>query len=85
MSKYPNSGALFRNENRREGKNDANAQGKMVTTCAHCGEETEFWLNAWTKQGDKGPWQSISAKPKDGQQAASRAAAEPPFDDSIPF
>jgi hypothetical protein len=84
MSKYPNSGALFRNENRREGKNDANATGKLVTTCAHCGEETDFWLNAWTKQGEKGAWQSISAKPKDGQAKPAEKEAEP-FSDDIPF
>jgi hypothetical protein len=86
MSEYPNSGSLFRNDKRREGKNDPNATGKLVTTCEHCGEETKFWLSAWTKQNTNGPWQSISAKPKDGQKPNSVPQdTGAPFNDDIPF
>lgn len=85
MSKYPNSGTLNRNDRRREGKNDSNARGKAVVTtvCAKCGheQETEFWVDAWTKLGENGPWQSLSFKPKDAQPKAP--STEP--DSDIPF
>jgi hypothetical protein len=85
MSKYPNSGTLGKNNDRREGKNDSNSKGKASVTCAHCGAESEYWLAGWTKQGDNGPWVSISFKPKDGQAQKPVASEPEPFNDDIPF
>lgn len=87
------SGILFKNDRKREGKQDADYQG----SCTING--VSYWMSAWLKDGAKGKFMSFSFKPKDGRPVASsaaRPAAAPSTpapaagspgdaDDSLPF
>ena len=72
--KYDNSGILFRNEDKAK-DTDRDYQGSLTIA------GTEYWLSAWIKQGMRGKFLTLSAKPKEQRTAA--AAAE--FADEIPF
>lgn len=80
-----NSGILFKNEN-REKETHANARGKAMIG------GVMYYVDAWTKEGAKGKFQSLSFKPIEAQQAApatkpaSRVSTPDNFQDSdIPF
>jgi hypothetical protein len=82
-----NSGALFRNEDRKTEKH-ANARGSAVIDGVH------YFVDAWTKQGAKGPWQSLAFKRKDKQPDAEPQRRAPDrktdsgfdqMDSDIPF
>ena len=81
MSKYPNSGTLGKNENKRPDKQDPDYNGQAEV------DGVSYWLSAWVKTGPSGSkFLSVSFKPKE-QQAPRR---EPPksgddFDDDIGF
>ena len=81
MSKYPNSGALNKNENKRPDKNDPDYQGQAEI------DGVGYWLSSWVKSGPSGKFLSISFKPK--QPAAKAPPKETPksddFDDDLPF
>ena len=53
-----NSGTLFRNE-KREKDTHPNARGTALI------DGVEYEVSAWTKQGQKGAFQSLSFKRKD--------------------
>ena len=79
-----NTGLLFKNNRKREGKQDPNYQGE----CNIAGQE--FYMNAWIKDGQAGKFMSFSFKPKQQKQdpkphvvAGGKDGAEP--DDEIPF
>lgn len=74
------SGALFRND-RKEAPNHADYRGSITIN------GIEYWLDAWIKDGAKGKWMSMSAKPKKIQNAPQKQEAfEDAFaDDGIPF
>lgn len=82
MTKYDNSGALFKND-RKEKDTHADYQGSITV------EGKEFWLNAWLKDGKTGgKWMSLSVKPKEGRAEAKpqgRATRAADFDDEVPF
>ena len=84
--KKVNEGALFRNDEMREGKKDANARGEALVQCPHCGEGASFWIKAWTNVTDKGMrWQKLKF---DAKEAKKREQAPPPAEDisdDIPF
>lgn len=73
MTQYDdtNRGVLFRNDRR---END-----RQPTHTGHINiEGREYWLSAWVKEGQKGKYFSLSAKPKEGapkQQATAAGAA----------
>jgi hypothetical protein len=72
------SGTLFKND-KREKDTHPNATG----TCMVAG--VEYYVSAWTKDGKKGKFQSLSFKRKD---AAPKPAAREPGqddDDAPPF
>lgn len=78
-----NEGAIFKNE-KREKDTHPHGTGKAMIG------GVMYWVSAWTKEGAKGKFQSLSFKPMDQQlqsqskPAQSTAAAD--FDDSeIPF
>lgn len=83
MSKYPNSGALNKNENKRPDKNDPDYQGQAEV------DGVGYWLSAWVKSGPNGKFLSLSFKPKQQKQepVKSRQPVEDEFDDdsSLPF
>ena len=82
-----NSGSLFRNEKKETDKHP-NATGTVMV------DGVEYWISAWTKEGAKGKFQSLSFKRKEpkrqdnsGSNFAERGddnfARE--LDDEIPF
>ena len=83
MSKYPNSGALNKNENKRPDKNDPDYQGQAEV------DGVGYWLSAWVKSGPNGKFLSLSFKPKQAKAAPvkAREPIEDEFDDDsgIPF
>ena len=96
MSNYDNTnrGVLFKND-RKEKDTHPNMKGSINV------EGVEYWVSAWTKEGQNGKFISLSLTPKEQTQTAAQAAqvaqkAAPPqrqqaapvvqdLDDSIPF
>ena len=76
------SGALFRND-RKEAPNHADYRGSITIN------GVEYWLDAWIKEGQRGKFMSIAAKPKKlpANHPAPQQAFEDAFadDGSIPF
>lgn len=56
-----NSGSLFKND-RRETENHPNATGTALI------DGVEYYVSAWTKEGRKGKFQSLSFKRKEQRQ-----------------
>ena len=84
MTEYDNTNrfTLFKNENKREGKKDADYQGTINVN------GQEFWLNGWITNGKKGKFISGSIRPKgdikpDPRITTGRQSAD--MDDEIPF
>ena len=74
-----NSGVLWRNE-RREKETHPNATGTAMI------DGIEYYVSAWTKEGKKGKFQSLSFKRKDS--GGERQAGTKPRQDEeseIPF
>jgi hypothetical protein len=73
-----NSGTLFKNERKVDGDNKPNMTGKAMI------DGVMYFFDAWTKDGAKGKFQSVSFKRMDTQVAAATAPAEHPIDDGKP-
>jgi hypothetical protein len=79
-----NEGAIFKNE-KREKDTHPHGTGKAMIG------GVMYWVSAWTKDGTKGKFQSLSFRPMDQQPQQSQpkpaqGAPAPDFDDSeIPF
>lgn len=81
QQKYDNSGILFKNEEKAQ-PTHADYQGNITV------DGTEYWLNAWIKEGKKGKFMSLSVRPKQPIQtpAADKKAGKPSqMDEDIPF
>ena len=93
MSNYDNTnrGVLFKND-RKEKDTQPNMKGSINV------EGVEYWVSAWTKEGQNGKFISLSLTPKEQTQTAAQVAqkAAPPqrqqaapvvedLDDNIPF
>lgn len=63
--KYPNSGVLFRNEEKEDPRHK-DFGGNGVMSCPYCQAEIELWLSAWIKDSSKTGKQflSVSLDPK---------------------
>ena len=75
------SGALFRND-RKEAPNHADYRGSITIN------GIEYWLDAWIKEGQRGKFMSLAAKPKKlpANHPQKKEAFEDAFaDDGIPF
>ncbi len=82
-----NSGVLFSNDKRGNNDRAPNAKGKAMIG------GKMYWVSAWTKNGNKGKFQSLSFTPMENHPDQGRQGNEPaPFgdeqqfdDSSIPF
>ena len=93
MSNYDNTnrGVLFKND-RKEKDTHPNMKGSINV------EGVEYWVSAWTKEGQNGKFISLSLTPKEQTQTAAQAVKQvaPPQrqqaatvvlddDDNLPF
>lgn len=61
-----NSGALFENTRKREGKNDPDRAGQINI------DGKDYWLSGWLKKDKEGKtYLSLSVKPKTGSAGGS--------------
>lgn len=67
-----NSGTLFKNDRKEEGDNKPNMTGKAMI------DGVMYFFDAWTKDGAKGKWQSVSFKRMDKQEQAAPSAHDKP-------
>lgn len=67
-----NTGSLFKND-RREKDSHPHAKGSATI------DGVEYWVSAWTKEGQKGRWQSLSFQRKDEKPAAKRNSDDAPW------
>jgi hypothetical protein len=65
-----NSGTLFKND-KREKDSHPNATGKAMIG------GVMYYVSAWTKDGSKGKFQSLSFKPVDEAQPSQKQPAKP--------
>ena len=77
-----NSGSVFKNDRKREGKKDADYTGSINV------DGVEYWINGWLKKSDDKPsWLSLSVSPKEKKASTKEQATS--FDDDdldeIPF
>lgn len=76
-----NTGSLFKNDKKLT-ESHPNAKGSALI------DGVEYWVAAWTKQGEKGAWQSLSFTRKD---ATAKTESKPTpksvdeLEDEIPF
>jgi hypothetical protein len=76
------SGVLFKNDRRREGKQDPNLQG----SCTIYGRR--FWVSAWTntvQRGERRGEKYIALSFRVSDDRHSRSPAPPAADDDVPF
>ena len=72
-----NSGSLFKNE-RREKDTHPHATGTALI------DGVEYWVSAWTKEGKKGKFQSLSFKRKEERAADGKRKFNPgPGEDDL--
>ena len=73
------SGALFKNDKEGGNPNWPDYKGSIMI------DGQEFWLSAWIKEGAKGKFMSLAAKPKEQRSGKQATKQSSPDDDSIPF
>jgi hypothetical protein len=83
-NKYPNSGALYKNDRMRPDRQDPEYNGSCEV------DGVEYWISAWLKEGKKGKFFSLSFKPKEkrdpmDQRPQSRPEPKPQNEDDPPF
>jgi hypothetical protein len=71
------SGVLFRNEKKQEGDKQPNARGECMI------DGVTYEVAAWTKEGKKGKFQSLSFKVKGERKESKKPEGDD--DESTPF
>ena len=86
MERKDNSGALFKNDRKREGKKDADYRGTALIA------GVEYYVDAWVNESKDGrKYLGVKYKPKgDAPTVVPMVAQQSPppvdeFDDAIPF
>lgn len=77
----PNTGSLFKND-KRETDSHPNAKGSALI------DGVEYWVSAWTNDGNQGKYQSLKFSRKDENKTSRKEYSEPPADepnDDLPF
>lgn len=72
------SGALFKN-----GRKEKDTHPDMTGSAMING--VEYWVSAWKKDGNKGPYVSLAFKVKEPRQGGGSQGGSDPLDDTIPF
>jgi hypothetical protein len=71
-----NSGSVFKNDRKREGKKDADYTGSINV------DGVDYWINGWLKKSEGKPsWLSLSVSPKEQKQQSSQKSKVDDFDD----
>jgi hypothetical protein len=80
------SGAIFKNDRQREGRQDPGYNGSCTI------EGKKYWISAWVKDGTKGKFFSLAFKANETAPAPRKATVQqeninsPNMDDSdVPF
>jgi hypothetical protein len=76
MTKYDNSGALFKNA-RKEKDTHPDYEGSITVN------GVEYWLKSWLKQGAKGTFMSLSVAPKQERAQEIKQEARGSFRDEV--
>lgn len=82
----PNTGAIFKND-RRTKDTHPQATGSANVVCPHCNAGTDYFVDAFTNDGNNGKWQRLKFKAKDKQQGAPAKTQHVGGDDDggVPF
>lgn len=64
-----NTGSLFKNE-----KKEKDTHPNMTGTALIGG--VEYWVSAWTNDGQKGKWQALAFKPKEESKPQAQPRAQ---------
>lgn len=80
---WPNSGRVFKNSNRKSDKSP-DQMGDAKITCPGCGEEHEFYVSVWNKQGQRGPWLAFTFKDKPPRQEQQEEQPAEPVQEQQP-
>lgn len=72
------SGSLFKND-KKETDSHPNMTGSALI------DGVEYWISAWTKEGNKGKWISLAFKQKDAKPQQRKPAPRGRDDDDIGF
>lgn len=80
MSKYDNSGGLWKNDDRRNEK-DPSHKGQATI------DGVEYWVSAWVNRESEGrrPVVSLRFTSKESQKQSRAEHAASEFDDGIPY
>ena len=80
----PNSGTMGRvPDEKRTSDKFPEFDGKLSTTCPHCGATQGWWLSAWVKEGKLGKFFSLALKPMQPRQETE--APRNRMDQKVPF
>lgn len=74
-----NSGVLFRNNRKREGRKDPDYSGSVMVN------GKDYYLSAWVKDGQQGKFFSLSLTMKKGQENNESAGGSGSVEDDLPF
>jgi hypothetical protein len=66
---YKNGGILSANKRKRPGHRDADIKGSLsAIACPCCGKPSDYWVDGWKKESERGTFYSLSIKPKEARE-----------------